>query len=228
MREIYVTELYTSFQGEGPYVGRQAIFLRLAGCNLSCSWCDSRFSWDKKYPAFVEPTIFSTASLTEKLRRFQQKLCVVTGGEPLLQEKALAELSVNLAGEKELQIETNGTKFPHMLASSPCDISFIVSPKLANSGMPEHQRIYPEVLKSFVETNAWFKFVVSTEDCIAEVKDIVSTIGIPTSRVFIMPEGINATSQLTTLRTLAESILSSGFNISPRLHILIWGDERGR
>ena len=119
---LKVVKIFKTLQGEGPFSGEPAIFIRLGGCNLQCSFCDTEF--DK----------FTNMSLNRILRLIKQKiakdkinLIVITGGEPLRQpiEKLCSLL---IARKFKVQIETNGT----IIRKLPTDIYIVCSPKLTN------------------------------------------------------------------------------------------------
>ena len=97
-----VNEIFESLQGEGPFAGRPSIFVRLSGCNLNCSWCDS------KYHAKGDET--TVKEVVEQIKSFKTKHIVISGGEPLLQEGELWKLVGALIGKDyTFEIETNGT-----------------------------------------------------------------------------------------------------------------------
>lgn len=105
-----VAEIFTSIIGEGRYMGRPAIFIRLAECNLRCEFCDSEFAWSSG----IE---MSSIDVIEKIRAINSKgiieNIVITGGEPLLQANELEKLFLLLSetGEYMIYLETNGTMF---------------------------------------------------------------------------------------------------------------------
>lgn len=127
--QLNVIEIFSSVhQGEGPYVGYRQVFLRLAGCNLSCSYCDTAFSREKPPAAVVEQTpgkrYFVELPNQLKLDMLKQHLnklllqvhhhsLSVTGGEPLLHTKLLPQLFSEIA--VPVYLETNGT-LPEQLA----------------------------------------------------------------------------------------------------------------
>lgn len=103
---LRVNEIFTSIQGEGFYVGRAASFIRLAGCNCNCQWCDTDF---EKYTEMSDEEIISQIS--------HHSLVVITGGEPMLQLKELCSLVKKLqALHHEVAVETNGSiKFDYAI-----------------------------------------------------------------------------------------------------------------
>ena len=101
-----------------------------------------------------------------------------------------------------------------------------VSPKLANSGNPPERRYKPDVLRAFQATGrAIFKFVVCERSDLDEVEGIVGECGL--TDVWIMPEGTSAETLLRRSAELADDVVKRGWNLSSRLHILLWGDRRG-
>jgi len=123
-----VCELFTSIQGESTYAGTPCTFIRLSGCNLRCSYCDTTYAYD-------EGTEMSLEAIIEKVSEAGFGLVEITGGEPLLQQDEVMELSRRLldAGYKVL-IETNGTMNISCLDSRAVVIMDIKTPA---SGMME-------------------------------------------------------------------------------------------
>jgi 7-carboxy-7-deazaguanine synthase len=98
-----VLEIFYSIQGEGKNQGKPAIFIRLAGCNLECRWCDTP-------AAHEEGAMLTGSEIIAKIRDFRCWEICITGGEPLLQEKELVDLLRLLSSlGYQVQIETNGT-----------------------------------------------------------------------------------------------------------------------
>ena len=104
-----------------------------------------------------------------------------------------------------------------------------VSPKTASSGNRTESREKPEALHAFRELeNAYFKFVVVEPEDVNEVSGLVDRYEISPRRVLLMPEGVTAEAVLERGKWVAEMCVERGFRFSTRLHILLWGDERGR
>lgn len=225
---LRVAEVFgPTLQGEGPSAGQRALFVRLSGCNLSCRWCDTPYTWDwTRFSRDEQATEMPVADVASWALARESDLVVITGGEPLVQHWQLRELVAHLsAAGRRVELETNGT-----IAPEPSLIDLItcfnVSPKLGGSGVPEHRRLRRQALVAFRDCGkAVFKFVITGPADIEELVRLQTELSL--SRVWVMPEGATEQSVLTGLRTLAEPALSYGWNLTGRLHVLLWGDERG-
>ena len=222
-------EIFHSLQGEGPAMGTPSVFVRLALCNLACTWCDTKYTWDwSNYDYKNEVMELSCEQVADFVLRYECRHVVLTGGEPLLQQVGLASLVRSLkAREFSFEVETNGT-----IAPIPQLVRYIdewnVSPKLANSGNPLQHREVAQVVGSFARLpNAYFKFVVAERADLGEIAELVSKYGIPRERVLLMPEGRTAATLQRREPWLSRVWIEQGFRYTPRLHILLWGDRRG-
>src|SRR5437588_8479601 len=103
-----------TFQGEGPSAGQQAMFIRLTRCNLSCPGCDTPYTWDwSRFDPAVESRRIAADELIAWCLESSTQLVVITGGEPLLQQRGLAPLVASLThAGRRVEIETNGTRTP--------------------------------------------------------------------------------------------------------------------
>ena len=219
-----VSEVFgPTWQGEGPSLGRRAGFVRLGRCNLACTWCDTPYTWRwEDHDPAVELTTRTVDDVVAQLDAMGVGLVVVTGGEPLLQQSHLPPLLRRLP---EVEIETAGTLAPKDEVVALV-ARFNVSPKLANSGNPLERRHKPDVLRAFEATGkAAFKFVAVDEGDLDEIADVVGECGL--TDVWVMPEGRDAATIVDRSRRLIEPVLARGWNLTTRLHVLLWGDERG-
>jgi organic radical activating enzyme len=224
---LVVSEVFgPTLQGEGPSAGARAGFVRLGRCSLDCSWCDTAYSWDwRRYDPAVELHETTVDAIAAQVDAMDVPLVVVTGGEPLLQQRALVELLRRLPGRR-VEVETNGIHPPDAALVERVH-AFNVSPKLANSGIERRRRYRPDVLRAFVATGrAVFKFVVCTPGDLDEVDAMVAECAL--EPVWVMPEGTDAASVVARLRALADAVVARGWHLTPRLHVLLWDDERGR
>lgn len=231
-----VAEIFgPTFQGEGPYIGRVCSFVRLGLCNLACAWCDTPYTWDRaRFDVDAECPEQNVTAVCDQIASYNTPLTVVTGGEPLLhqQRDAFGTLLEGLARVGGIHVETNGTIPPTEHTREKVE-HFAVSPKLGNNGAdPRSKRIKPPALAAFGELavagRAVFKFVVSDTGDLDEVDHLVGEHQLPSSTVWIMPEGGTTTGLLATqTEELAHAVLQRGWNLTTRLHVLIWGDRRG-
>jgi 7-carboxy-7-deazaguanine synthase len=126
---MQITEIYKSLQGESTYSGLPCIFVRLTGCNLRCSWCDSEFSFYGGKKMTLQEVLSEVAGLSSG------GLVEITGGEPMLQEREVVPLMEHLldAGYRVL-LETSGER---PLARVPKQVIKIVDVKCPHSGEPD-------------------------------------------------------------------------------------------
>jgi 7-carboxy-7-deazaguanine synthase len=156
---------------------------------------------------------------------------VVTGGEPLIAPE-IAELTTRLRERGlHITIETAGTVDA---AGVVCDLMSI-SPKLANStpegpfaAQHERLRIQPDVLRSLTARFPYqLKFVVAQPTDLDEIRQIATLVAAPPDRVLLMPEGIQAAVLRERSAWLASLCKSEGYRYCPRLHIELFGNQRG-
>ena len=226
-------EVFASIQGEGPTAGTPSVFARLALCNLRCSWCDSAYTWDwERYDIDEETTSLSPGELVERIVEAAGdgiRNVVLTGGEPMLQPEALERVAEALSERGfRIEVETNGTVRPDPRLERLVD-QWNVSPKLANSDNSPSRREVPEALHRFAELpSATWKFVVASQEDVPEVRSLVERYGVPAGRVVLMPEATDADTLAERSRWLADVCRDGGYRLGTRLHVLLWGTERGR
>lgn len=147
---MYLIEIYKSVQGESSFAGRPCVFVRLAGCNLRCSWCDSEYTFTGGYKQSSDEIVGEIEKLAPV------RLVEFTGGEPMLQERELVPLMARLVAQGyELMIETSGER---LLAEVPKDVHKIVDVKCPGSG--EAGRFRMENLEALTGRDE-VKFVIS-------------------------------------------------------------------
>ena len=230
-------EIFASLQGEGPSMGVPVAFVRLSRCNLACTWCDTAYTWrfegDNRphrdgvaYNRKANQVPLSPAETAERIAALGQKRLVITGGEPLLQAAALAEMLEHLP-DISVEIETNGTVAPPVRLDVRVD-QYNVSPKLAHSGNAADLALIPERLDAWAtEPRAFLKFVIAAPEDVAEVLELQRRYRFRPERVFLMAEGTDSATQRTRQAWLSGLCLEHGFRMSDRLHIHLYGDTRG-
>ncbi len=192
-----VQHIFPTLQGEGPYAGMPAIFIRLGGCNLACSFCDTEFE------AFRSMALAEILTTVKKLKTNEQ-LIVITGGEPLRQP--IAPLCETLIAEQfKVQIETNGTLWREL----PEAVEIVCSPKNNGAG---YFPLRPNLL---ARVNA-FKFIISAQ--IPEYSDVMD-VGQGSAPVFVQPmdeyDVDKNAANLALATTLAQR---HGYRLSLQLH----------
>ena len=223
-------EIFHSIQGEGVTAGTPTVFLRLAVCNLACTWCDTTYTWDwDSYDYAKEVVSLSSDEVEKRVLFFDRPHLVITGGEPLLQQRELAPLAATLKRRGYYcEVETNGTIAPTPEMERAVS-QWNVSPKTTSSGNRRDRREVPQALNAFRELdNTYFKFVIVQPADVEEVRRLVDRYGIDSHRVLLMPEGTTAQAVQERGKWVAEACAEWGFRFSTRLHILLWGDQRGR
>ena len=136
---MYITEIFKSIQGEGTRAGMPCVFVRLTGCNLRCTWCDTAYAFHGGTKMSVEEALARVDELAgrreeESGARLQVPLVELTGGEPLLQEE-IYELAGRLVeAGYTVMIETSGERYVGRL---PAEVIKIVDVKCPDSGEPD-------------------------------------------------------------------------------------------
>lgn len=221
-------------QGEGKNAGKPCAFLRLAECNLHCSFCDTKFTWsfygesddEEIYKREDEVHHMEIEEVFKKLEATGMKHLVISGGEPLIQHKQITPLLEILKENGwTAEIETNGTIFPNNEKFWELIDQVNCSPKLSNAGDPEKLRIKDGALMALarnVKVN--FKFVIQTPEDWEEAKAIIVRHKI--EEVRLMPECRTPEELQEKEPWLKDLAASVGAIYCTRLSILA-GNKRG-
>jgi len=219
---VYLIEIYKSIQGESSFAGRPCIFVRLAGCNLRCSWCDSEYTFTGGYKLSEDEVVAEIEKLAPV------KLVEFTGGEPLLQEREVVPLMDRLlGGGYELMIETSGER---PVENVPKAVHKIIDVKCPGSG--ESGRFRTTNLASLTERDE-MKFVITNRDDYEYARAFIRDNalegrvgGILLSPAFSKTPTPERTTENCLLdpRELVEWMLADGLNarLSLQIHKYIW------
>jgi organic radical activating enzyme len=232
--QLPVSEIFHSIQGEGRFAGYPALFIRLMYCNLGCAWCDTRYTWEQG--AIDASQLMTLEAIAEQaVGMIPPKVgadsvhIVITGGEPMLHQSRIPTLIDKLRerGFGFVEIETNG-----MFEPSKEMIQRIswwnCSPKLSNNGISPSTNIVSGALKKIQETaKCDFKFVIQTRRDLEELEASYLPL-IPRERIMLMPEGTTRERLSQVSGWLIEECRNRGYRFSPRVHIMTWGNQRGR
>lgn len=226
---LEISEIFASVQGEGASAGQPALFVRLAVCNLRCTFCDTKYSWDfKAYRYEDEVTTVPLAELSTLITQSGEERVVVTGGEPLLQQAALATLFASLPSDLVIEIETNGTLVPSDALAARVN-QWNVSPKLEHSGESRERRLDFTALAALRDTGrAYLKLVIRGAEDLPEVEELIRESAWPRASVLLMPEAstrLEYRSRAAVVESLAQV---HDLAFSPRLHVAEWDGARGR
>lgn len=231
-------EIFHSLQGEGISIGRPSVFVRLSGCNLACHWCDTPYTWffeghagphrgGQSYDRRANSVTLDIAEVADRIRRSDCRHVVFTGGEPLLQQPALAALCEGLGPDYHIEIESNGT-VALTEGFAPHVHQLNLSPKLGHSGNAESARHNNATLAAYArDPRAWFKFVIAEPADADEVAALAERHAIASERIFLMPEGTDSATLRARSAWLATLCLERGWRLTDRLHIHLYGDTRG-
>jgi len=167
------------------------------------------------------------AEVWHAVKAIDAGLVVITGGEPLLQQDRLVWLAdMCRATGRWTEIETNGAVIPGRAITGAAR-QFNVSLKLANSGMPAARRLRPDAIRALASTGkAVWKFVVTSPADLDEITELQQRYRL--DPVWVMPEGTTSGQIVHRMRELAGPVLTRGWNLTTRLHTLLWEDARGR
>lgn len=210
---LEVCEIFFSLQGESTYAGLPCVFLRLSGCNLNCSYCDTFF-------AKTESTTLSRDTILEKIHSYGCNLVEITGGEPLIQSDTVPLISLLLENGYTVLLETNGSL---SIQAVPSECIKILDVKCPSSG-ESHRNIAENLplLSPFDE----IKFVVGDRLDYEYARSIIldKKAGfVPKERIHISP----VFDKLNPAK-LASWILSDRLEarLSVQLHKIIWDSEQ--
>lgn len=171
---LFVTSMFFTLQGEGPYAGMPALFVRLAKCNLDCSFCDTFFDdgdwmtygeiWTKMYQTICDfweakdkPVPEWAVSCDPVGKRFPNIVLVMTGGEPLIQDNISEFMAQQLHNFKEVQVESNG--IPDTVV--PAGVTLVCSPKCMEKNGQAIKYFAPS--KTILDRADCLKFVMSAD-----------------------------------------------------------------
>lgn len=212
---IKINEIFKSLQGESSYAGLPCVFVRLTGCNLRCSWCDTQYAYDNG-------TEYTKEELISIIEKFNVKLVEFTGGEPLLQKEELIPIIEHLLSKNyEILLETNGSI---SLKDIPDEVVKIVDIKLSGS---REKGSFLDSNIDLIEKKDEIKFVLSDIFDYNEMKDIIKKNRLEEDKSILVSRVFG--SEITD-EQIAEKLLMDNLNIryQIQLHKLIWGNKKGK
>lgn len=223
---MYLIEIYKSVQGESSFAGRPCIFVRLAGCNLRCAWCDSEYTFAGGYKLSEDEVVAEIDKLAPV------KLIEFTGGEPLLQEREVVPLMHRLLRDGyELMIETSGER---PVENVPKAVHKIIDVKCPGSG--EAGRFRMTNLASLTERDE-VKFVIANRDDYEYAREFIRSNALEgrAGAILLSPAFSKTPSPERTTenclldpRELVEWMLADGLiaRLSLQIHKYIWEPQK--
>lgn len=226
---MQVVEIFKSIQGEGTLIGSPMVFIRLWGCNMACTWCDTRYSWAPEFKDKTTRTVYSPEELTNHLLTSYPEISWFnfTGGEPSLWEREIIETSLLLQNKsKKVSIQTNGKVWKKKLFQSVDKVCMDI--KCPASGEKSD-------LESINKLRAQdeIKLVLDSAEDIAYAKDVI--VNYQSKASIIIQPVMNPEQTLDTyyekIRTLIDEFMpmqTDRIRILPQLHQLLWRDQAGK
>ncbi|MDU1320101.1 MAG: putative 7-carboxy-7-deazaguanine synthase QueE [Clostridium botulinum] len=217
--DFKVVEKFVSINGEGRRAGQLAIFIRFAGCNLNCSYCDTLWANEKD----VSYELMTSEDIYEYIKSQEIKNITLTGGEPLLQ-KGIIELLKLLSKDKELyvEIETNGSILLDKFLGIENPPSFTMDYKLPSSNM--ENRMVLDNFKYLTDKDT-VKFVSGSIEDLKKAKEIIDKYSlIDKTNVYISP--VFGKINLDNIVEFMKYNRMNGVNLQVQLHKIIWDPNK--
>lgn len=209
---MQITEIFKSIQGESTFAGLPCIFIRLTGCNLRCTWCDTEYS-------FYGGTRMSLDEIMERVQGFGGKLVEITGGEPLLQREVYPLMDRLLGEGYRVMLETSGER---PIRNVPREVVKIVDVKCPDSG--EADTFAMDNLEHLAPHDQ-VKFVIATRRDYEFSRDFCRQHGLASRVAAVIFSPVHGEVKLPEL---AEWMIADGLEevrFGHQLHKTIWGAE---
>jgi 7-carboxy-7-deazaguanine synthase len=237
---IPVLEIFgPTIQGEGAVIGTKTMFVRTAGCDYSCKWCDSAFTWDgSAKDEIIQMTAEEIWRQLKDLGKDHFSHVTISGGNPALIKNIGNLVSILRENEVRMGVETQGTKWQDWL-SSVHDVT--VSPKPPSSGMiTDYEKLDVIIanLQRSKDSQVSIKVVVFNDDDFTYAKAIHKRY--PSVSFYLQVgnddvQGVENSSLVQSLLTkyewlIDQVVMASEMNdvkVLPQLHTLVWGNKRG-
>ena len=211
---LQLSEIFYSIQGESSFAGYPCLFFRLSGCNLRCSYCDAKYTYEE--PA----TVTSLSTLLSEAARYPNALIEITGGEPLLQEGVYPLMEALLAAGRTVLLETNGSL---NIARVPQAVVKIIDLKCPDSGMAEKMNL---ANLDLLAPHDEIKFVVSSRADYDWARAMIAEHRLAEKAKVILSPVIGRLQPALLAQWLMADALPARLQL--QLHTLLWpGMKRG-
>jgi 7-carboxy-7-deazaguanine synthase len=209
---LQITEIFRSIQGESTRAGLPCTFVRLTGCNLRCTWCDTEYS-------FYGGTRLTLDEVIDKVAAFGGKLVEITGGEPLLQQPVYTLMDRLLAAGYQVMLETSGERPVHQV---PSQVIKIIDVKCPDSGEPDTFHL---ANLDHLAPHDELKFVITTRRDYEFARDFTKQHGLADDIAAVIFSPVHGQANLSDL---AQWMIDDGLEqvrFGHQLHKTIWGAD---
>ena len=210
---LKVNEIFYSIQGESSYAGRPCVFVRLTGCNLRCSYCDTQYAYD-------EGDLMEVADVLKRTASYKCPLVEVTGGEPLIQKECPYLIHSLLEAGYEVLLETNGSRDIRKVDERCVKIMDIKCPSSGEGGKSDLKNL------AFMTDRDEIKFVIGNREDYEYAKNVLVSMGRVQSGV--NPVHFSPVFGKMDTELLAKWILEDHLDVRLHLqiHKIIWDPEK--
>ena len=219
METFQVVETFVSINGEGKKAGRLAMFLRLKGCNLNCSYCDTRWANEKKAPC----ELLTSKQITDRILEAGVSLVTLTGGEPLLDEN-IGELigSILMLPQVELEVETNGSVPIRCYKERDARFSVTMDYKLPSSYMEEAM-----CLENMEYLRPWdvVKFVIGSREDLLRAEEMTQRYDLCGKAIVYFSPVFDAIEPEEIVEFMKERHLNK-VRFQIQMHKVVWDPEK--
>lgn len=241
MSKIPVMEIFgPTIQGEGMVVGQKTMFVRTAGCDYSCSWCDSSFTWDGSGKhLIVQMTAEEIWSELKRLGGNGFSFVTISGGNPVLLRNLEAVITILKENAIKIGVETQGSRWQEWLY----DIDELtISPKPPSSRMTTDFNVLSEIIEKLINRNSGqhisIKIVVFNQEDYDYAKQVHLSYPMIPFYLQVGNEDITTTDNslliselLLKYQALIDMVIADeelrDVKVLPQLHTLVWGNKRG-
>lgn len=219
MEEYQVVETFISINGEGKKAGRLAMFIRLKGCNLDCSYCDTKWANERKAPF----ECMTSKQITDRIVESGVQLVTLTGGEPLMNDN-IGELigSILMIPQVELEIETNGSMPIRFYKERDARLSMTMDYKLPSSFMEESM-----CLENMEYLKPWdvVKFVIGSREDLERAKEIIERFSLCEKAIVYFSPVFGQIEPVEIVEFMKEEHLNK-VRFQIQIHKVVWDPEK--
>ena len=203
-----ICELFYSIQGESTFSGMPCIFIRTSGCNLRCSYCDTKFAYEE------EGYEISPEKVLKNIKEYNCRLLEVTGGEPLLQEEIYDLIEMVLEENYNVLLETNGSLLTDKVPEQVIKIVDIKCPESGQSNLMNFENL------NYLKKKDHVKFVLTDKADYEWAKGVISDYNLIGRTNILVSPACN----ILDIKKLAEWILKDSLDVrlQVQLHKIIW------